>query len=220
MSELKFSCVAKDYGRKFTTQDRLNAHIKNRHPELLPNSSTTSNSKINNPTETKPKIEISKNPMEKIMKPVTKIKNTLPEKHNILQPIEHKTSIHAHKNNVLLANKNNKNEIVKKKTDTIKKDKKNIPIHTSIEDEVKIPNIIEERQNKLLNNLFTEINSLQNYMDKDIQFHKEFTVPEVPDYDKMYDDSDEEEKEKNGKNIEKKPKNKITVITKVVIILL
>ena len=213
MSELKFSCVAKDCGRKFTTQDRLNAHIKNRHPELLPNSSTTSNSKINNPTETKPKIEISKNPMEKIMKPVTKIKNTLPEKHNILQPIEHKTSIHAHKNNVLLANKNNKNEIIKKK-----KDKKNIPIHTCIEDEVKIPNIIEERQNKLLNNLFTEINSLQNYMDKDIQFHKEFTVPEVPDYDKMYDDSDEEEKEKNGKNIEKKPKNKITVITKEMLV--
>ena len=59
-------------------------------------------------------------------------------------------------------------------------------------EEVEIPNIIEEKQKKLLNNLFGQINSLEKYLEKDCEFHKQFTLPEVPDYDKMYD-SDENE---------------------------
>ena len=218
MSELKFPCTAKDCGRRFTTQDRLNAHIKNRHPELLLNSSTNSNSQLNNSAQTKQKIDISKKPMEKILKPISKIKNNLLEKHTLL-PIEHKNSINTDNNNLPLTDRSSKAEKVKTKQEIIKKDKKNITSHTNIEDEIKIPNIIEERQKKLLNNLFTEINSLEKYMDKDIEFHKEFTVPEVPNYDKMYDDdSDEEEGEKEEKNIPKKSENKITFITKEMLI--
>lgn len=45
--------------------------------------------------------------------------------------------------------------------------------------------------------MFGQINSLENYLEKDCEFHKTFYVPEIPNYDKMYDSDDESEKNNN-----------------------
>ena len=216
MSELKYVCIANECGRKFSTQDRLNAHIKIRHPELLNNQSSNNSSIVNsNNNEKNKNNEISKNQLGNIMKPVLKQKNTLPEKPNKLQPINKKILTHINEKNeqinpkmLLSKNNNKKNTEKNNKHQVINSIKSNEEIQ-----EIKIPNIIEEKQNQLLSNLFSQINSLENYLDKDIEFHKEFKVPDVPDYDKMYDESDEEENIKNNDNIKKeKEKEKITTI--------
>ena len=103
---------------------------------------------------------------------------------------------------------NTNNNIKNKNKEIISKDNKKTEIKKDIENkeikEVEIPNIIEEKQKKLLNNLFGQINSLEQYLEKDCEFHKHFTLPDVPDYDKMYD-SDEEATKKN-RNIKIKEK--------------
>ena len=199
---LKFACKAPNCGRRFTTQEVLNTHLKCRHPELINNK------------EIKPKIENEiekkKEKVENIIKKISNTKLNPHEKHhNILQPIEHKISssilTNKRKSQVINGNKkfhnsnnnselpiNNvkENNIINKEKNIIKNNKENF-------EEIKIPNILEEKQKKLLNNLFGQINSLENYLEKDCEFHKTFYVPEIPNYDKMYDSDDESEKNNN-----------------------
>ena len=199
---LKFACKAPNCGRRFTNQEVLNTHLKCRHPELINNK------------EIKPKIENEiekkKEKVENIIKKISNTKLNPHEKHhNILQPIEHKISssmlTNKRKSQVISGNKkmhnsnnnselpiNNvkENNIINKEKNIIKNNKENF-------EEIKIPNILEEKQKKLLNNLFGQINSLENYLEKDCEFHKTFYVPEIPNYDKMYDSDDESEKNNN-----------------------
>ena len=63
------------------------------------------------------------------------------------------------------------------------------------------------QNHKFLNNLFGQINNLENYLEKDFEFHKEFKLPEVPDYDTMYDSDEEKKESKENDKIKKKEKN-------------
>ena len=104
-------------------------------------------------------------------------------------------------------NENKNKEIKKVDNNKINKNKINeIKKNEEIE-EVEIPNIIEEKQKKLLNNLFGQINSLEKYLEKDCEFHKQFTLPDVPDYDKMYDSDEEDNENKEITKIKNKEKN-------------
>ena len=119
------------------------------------------------------------------------------------------------KNNKSKENKEKK--LIKKEENAIKENKKKEKetkkdIDNQEIEEVEIPNIIEEKQKKLLNNLFGQINSLEKYLEKDCEFHKQFTLPDVPDYDKMYDSEDDEknrEKTGNTENAENAEKKEI-----------
>ena len=238
MSEiLKFPCKAPNCGRRFSTQEGLNTHFKLRHPELNKN-------KDIKPKEEVEKEKRNEYPsMENIIKQISRTK--LNEKHHILQPIDHKglssstlnnikrksQTINPKKENEIqskIVNKeiniSNLNNEIKSKENKKNKDNKNNKedkenkknVNLEEIEEVEIPNIIEEKQRKLLNNLFGQINSLENYLEKDCEFHKQFEVPDLPNYDKMYD-SDEEEKEKKTldkiNNNNKKDKSKIYEIT-------
>lgn len=199
---LKFSCKAPNCGRRFTSQEVLNTHIKCRHPELINNKDIKP--KIEN------EIEKKKENVENIIKKISNTKLNPHEKHhNILQPIEHKISssmlTNKRKSQVIKGNKkihnsNNNSELPInniKENNIINKEKNIIKNNNEELEEIKIPNILEEKQKKLLNNLFGQINSLENYLEKDCEFHKTFYVPEIPNYDKMYDSDDETEKNKN-----------------------
>jgi len=199
---LKFSCKAPNCGRRFTSQEVLNTHIKCRHPELINNKDIKP--KIEN------EIEKKKENVENIIKKISNTKLNPHEKHhNILQPIEHKISssmlTNKRKSQVINGNKkihnsNNNSELPInniKENNIINKEKNIIKNNNEELEEIKIPNILEEKQKKLLNNLFGQINSLENYLEKDCEFHKTFYVPEIPNYDKMYDSDDETEKNKN-----------------------
>ena len=111
-------------------------------------------------------------------------------------------------NNKEKNNKNKENIKINKNEDNISKDNKKKEIKKDIEneeiEEVEIPNIIEEKQKKLLNNLFGQINSLEKYLEKDCEFHKQFTLPQVPDYDKMYDSDEEMTEKKENKKVKEK----------------
>ena len=174
---LKFACSAPNCGRKFKTQEQLNTHFDLRHPELK-------------------KENDNKPSMEKIIKQISKPKLNPQEKHHFLQPIAKRKS-----KSKLVTNK----EIKETKEIKDNKNKKEI-----IDEEIDMQNIPfsrEEKEKKLLNNLFGQINNLENYLEKDFEFHKEFKLPEVPDYDTMYD-SDEEKKDiKENNKIKKKEKN-------------
>ena len=174
---LKFSCSAPNCGRKFKTQEQLNTHFDLRHPGLKKES------------DNKPS-------MEKIIKQISKPKLNPQEKHHFLQPIAKRKS-----KSKLVTNK----EIKETKEIKDNKNKKEI-----IDEEIDMQNIPfsrEQKEKMLLNNLFGQINNLENYLEKDFEFHKEFKLPEVPDYDTMYD-SDEEKKEiKENNKIKKKEKN-------------
>lgn len=196
---LKFACKAPNCGRRFTTQEILNTHLKCRHPELMNNN------------EIKPKIENEiekkKEKVENIIKKISKTKLNPHEKHHyLLQPIEHKISssnlTNKRKSQIIKGNKkmhssNNNSELPinnQKENNKINKEKNNIKNNNEELEEIKIPNILEEKQKKLLNNLFGQINSLENYLEKDCEFHKTFIIPKIPNYDKMYDSDDEAEK--------------------------
>ena len=174
---LKFACSAPNCGRKFKTQEQLNTHFDLRHPELK-------------------KENDNKLSMEKIIKQISKPKLNPQEKHHFLQPIAKRKS-----KSKLVTNK----EIKETKEIKDNKNKKEI-----IDEEIDMQNIPfsrEAKEKKLLNNLFGQINNLENYLEKDFEFHKEFKLPEVPDYDTMYD-SDEEKKDiKENNKIKKKEKN-------------
>ena len=192
MSEiLKFACPASNCGRKFKTKEQLNTHFDLRHPELK-------KEKDNKPS------------MEKIIKQISKPKLNPQEKHHFLQPIAKRKS-----QSKIVTNK----EIKETKEIKDNKNKKEI-----IDEEIDMQNIPfsrEEKEKKLLNNLFGQINNLENYLEKDFEFHKEFKLPEVPDYDTMYD-SDEEKKESKEKNkikkTEKEKKENIYEITEEMIL--
>ena len=148
---LKFSCLAPNCGRKFSTQEALNTHFDLRHPELKQEK------------ENKPSIE-------KIIKQISKPKLNPQEKHHFLQPITKRKSkakiVTNNNTNKEIKEEKNKKEIIEEDIDT-----KNIPIY------------IEEKEKRLLNNLIQQINDIENYREKDCEFHKEFKLPEVPDYD-------------------------------------
>ena len=172
---LKFSCLAPNCGRKFSTQEALNTHFDLRHPELKQEK------------ENKPSIE-------KIIKQISKPKLNPQEKHHFLQPITKRKSkakiVTNNNTNKEIKEEKNKKEIIEEDIDT-----KNIPIY------------IEEKEKRLLNNLIQQINDIENYREKDCEFHKEFKLPEVPDYDTMYDSDDEKNNDKK-ENIDNIKKNK------------
>ena len=172
---LKFSCLAPNCGRKFSTQEALNTHFDLRHPELK-------QEKQNKPS------------IEKIIKQISKPKLNPQEKHHFLQPITKRKSkakiVTNNNNNKEIKEEKNKKEIIEEDIDT-----KNIPIY------------IEEKEKRLLNNLIQQINDIENYREKDCEFHKEFKLPEVPDYDTMYDSDDEKNNDKK-ENIDNIKKNK------------
>ena len=226
---LKFACKAPKCGRRFTTQEALDSHFKLRHLEI----NTNNNNNANDMKSIEEKKEKEKQSMENIIKQISRTKINQHEKHHLLQPIElkglssstlnnikrksqtinTKKDINNLNNNQIVSNNNNnvksnksndKKEKVKNKKNEniIKKNNKNEGKEI---EEVEIPNIIEEKQKKLLNNLFNQINSLDNYLEKDCEFHKQFTLPDVPDYDKMYDS--DEDNNKGKEEIKVKPKN-------------
>ena len=174
---LKFSCSAPNCGRKFKTQEQLNTHFDLRHPGLKKES------------DNKPS-------MEKIIKQISKPKLNPQEKHHFLQPIAKRKS-----KSKLVTNK----EIKETKEIKDNKNKKEI-----IDEEIDMQNIPfsrEQKEKMLLNNLFGQINNLENYLEKDFEFHKEFKLPEVPDYDTMYDSDEEKKENKENNKIKKKEKN-------------
>ena len=127
----------------------------------------------------------NKSSMEKILKQISKPKLNPQEKHHFLQPISKRKS-----KSKIVSNKENKEiKEIKNKKEIIEED-------IDMQD---IPFSREEKEKKLLNNLFGQINNLENYLEKDFEFHKEFRLPDVPDYDTMYDSDDE--KKENKKNI-------------------
>ena len=174
---LKFACSAPNCGRKFKTQEQLNTHFDLRHPELK-------------------KENDNKPSMEKIIKQISKPKLNPQEKHHFLQPIAKRKS-----KSKIVTNK----EIKETKEIKDNKNKKEI-----IDEEIDMQNIPfsrEQKEKKLLNNLFGQINNLENYLEKDFEFHKEFKLPEVPDYDTMYDSDEEKKENKENNKIKKKEKN-------------
>ena len=174
---LKFACSAPNCGRKFKTQNELNTHFNLRHPELT-------------------KEKEKKSSIEKIIKQISKPKLNPQEKHHFLQPITKRQS-----KSRIVTNKVNK-EVKEIKENKNKKEVMNEDI--DLED---IPFSREQKEKKLLNNLFGQINNLENYLEKDFEFHKEFKLPDVPDYDTMYD-SDDEKKEKENLDIKIDKKEK------------
>ena len=182
---LKFACSAPNCGRKFKTQNELNSHFNLRHPELK-------------------KEKENKSSIEKIIKQISKPKLNPQEKHHFLQPIITKRKSKAR----IVNNKENKeNKEIKEIKEN--KNKKEILDEDEDIDLVDIPFSREQKEKKLLNNLFGQINNLENYLEKDFEFHKEFKLPEVPDYDNMYD-SDEEKKENLDLKINKEKKENNT----------
>ena len=147
----------------------------------------------------------NKTSMEKIINKISKPKLNPQEKHHFLQPITKRKSMSK------IINTNNK-EIKDEKNK-----KENLEEDIDIQN---IPSFQEEKEKRLLNNLFGQINNLENYLEKDCEFHKEFNVPDVPDYDTMYDSDNEkngkDRKEKEIKN-SKKEKDKIYEITEEMI---
>ena len=147
----------------------------------------------------------NKTSMEKIINKISKPKLNPQEKHHFLQPITKRKSMSK------IINTNNK-EIKDEKNK-----KENLEEDIDIQN---IPSFQEEKEKRLLNNLFGQINNLENYLEKDCEFHKEFNVPDVPDYDTMYDsDNEKNEKDRNEKEIKnsKKEKDKIYEITEEMI---
>ena len=126
--------------------------------------------------------------MENIIKQISKPKLNVQEKHHYLQPISKKSS------------KTNMNNNINKEKEKEKEKKDNKNNKEILEEEINIQNIPfsrEAKEKKLLDNLIGQINNLENYLEKDYEFHKEFKLPKVPDYDNMYDsDEDKNEKEK------------------------
>ena len=147
----------------------------------------------------------NKTSMEKIINKISKPKLNPQEKHHFLQPITKRKSMSK------IINTNNK-EIKDEKNK-----KENLEEDIDIQN---IPSFQEEKEKRLLNNLFGQINNLENYLEKDCEFHKEFNVPDVPDYDTMYDsDNEKNGKDRNEKEIKnsKKEKDKIYEITEEMI---
>ena len=151
---LKFACKAPNCGRRFTSQEVLNTHLKCRHPELINNK------------EIKPKIENEiekkKEKVENIIKKISNTKLIPHEKHhNILQPIEHKISssilTNKRKSQVIKGNKkmnnsNNNSELPinnAKQNNIINKEKNINNKNNEKIKENKIPNIIEEKKKKI-----------------------------------------------------------------------
>ena len=179
---------------KQISRTKLNPHEK--HHILQPiDHKGLSSSLLNNIKRKSQPININKDQQNNSNINNSNTKEMIPSKKII-------SKINKSKENINITNKNKQNTIKEKKNKEINKSKAEKEI-----EEVEIPNIIEEKQKKLLNNLFGQINSLENYLEKDCEFHKQFTLPEVPDYDKMYD-SDEEEDEDLEENKEKKGKEK------------
>ena len=121
---------------------------------------------------------IKKNSLPPI--PVSSITKRIKKSQSQSNLIEHNKKINIYNQNN--EKEKNKKEIIEEDIDT-----KNIPIY------------IEEKEKRLLNNLIQQINDIENYREKDCEFHKEFKLPEVPDYDTMYD-SDNEKDNINNKN--------------------
>ena len=147
----------------------------------------------------------NKTSMEKIINKISKPKLNPQEKHHFLQPITKRKSMSK------IINTNNK-EIKDEKNK-----KENLEEDIDIQN---IPSFQEEKEKRLLNNLFGQINNLENYLEKDCEFHKEFNIPDVPDYDTMYDsDNEKNGKDRNEKEIKnsKKEKDKIYEITEEMI---
>ena len=107
---LKFACKAPNCGRRFSTQEGLNTHFKLRHPELSNNNTNNNNSKLENDINKEKEKEKEKTSMENIIEQISKTKLNHHEKHNKLQPIDHK----GLSSTILNTNNRNRSVLIKR----------------------------------------------------------------------------------------------------------
>ena len=183
MSEvLNFSCPVDNCGRKFATKEKLDNHIKLRHP-----SASKNNNKI--------KSNIPKNKNE------TKISDNKQINKNV---INNKASIN--KKDELEPKTIKKEEKIFEKIE--KKDKNEISINKN-KDQSKIINTeakkekLEKEKNKIiLDDLYSKINSLENYFENEnLELQKQFEIAEIPNMDNILIENEKDEQEKDN-NIE------------------
>ena len=188
MSEvLNFSCPVDNCGRKFATKEKLENHIKLRHP-----SASKNNNRI--------KSNIPKNKNE------TKISDNKQINKNV---INNKTSIN--KKDELEPKTIKKEEKIFEKKD--KKDKNEISINKN-KDQSKIINTeakkekLEKEKNKIiLDDLYSKINSLENYFENEnLELQKQFELPEMPIIDNILLENEKIEQDENL-NIKNKNEN-------------
>ena len=183
---------------KQISSTKLNPHEKHHHLLQPIDHKGLSSSLLNNVKRKSQTINLYKDLKEKKDNKELGIYNSLNNEINTnnINNIKEKNNKNKEKTKI---NKNKDNISQDNKKNVIKKDIENKEI-----EEVEIPNFIEEKQKKLLNNLFGQINSLEKYLEKDCEFHKTFTLPEVPDYDKMYDSDEDTTEKKENKEIKDK----------------
>ena len=145
---LKFSCLAPNCGRKFSTQEALNTHFDLRHPELKQEK------------ENKPSIE-------KIIKQISKPKLNPQEKHHFLQPITKRKSkakiVTNNNTNKEIKEEKNKKEIIEEDIDT-----KNIPIYI----EEKEKRLLNNNHDKKYNELYEHCKEIENELN-DVKLENE-----------------------------------------------
>ena len=180
MSEvLNFSCPVDNCGRKFATKEKLDNHIKLRHP-----SASKNNNKI--------KSNIPKNKNE------TKISDNKQINKNVIN-----NKIIINKKDELEPKTIKKEEKIFEKKD--KKDKNEISINKN-KDQSKIINTeakkekLEKEKNKIiLDDLYSKINSLENYFENEnLELQKQFEIAEIPNMDNILIENEKDEQEKDN----------------------
>ena len=149
MSEvLNFSCPVDNCGRKFATKEKLDNHIKLRHPSASKNNNKIKSNIPKNKNETK----ISDN--KQINKNVINNKASINKK----DELEPKT-IKKEEKNFEKIEKKDKNKI------SINKNKDQSKI---INTEAKKEKLEKEKNKIILDDLYSKINSLENYFENEI----------------------------------------------------
>ena len=179
MSEiLNFSCPIANCGRKFATKEKLDSHIKLRHPSTSKNN----NNIKNNATKNKNEIKISNN--KQIYKNVINNKNSYIKKNELeTKTIKNEIKNFEDKEENKISINNNKEQNKIKNTET-KKEK------------------LEKEKNKIiLDDLYSKINSLENYFENEnLELQKQFELAEIPNIEDIEIENEKEEQEKNNDN--------------------
>ena len=173
---LNFACPIKDCGRKFDTKEKLDNHIKLRHPQ------TSKNININNINNTKNKNETKK---------ITEIKTISNKQPNKKVKTNNDKTIN-----------NNPKEDIKLKSNKVKEGNKEI----NLSNENKIKNTEEKKEqlqkekNKIiLDDLYSKINSLENYFENEnLELQKQFELAENPLVDDILLENEKNSQEENN----------------------
>ena len=188
MSEiLNFSCPFDNCGRKFDTKEKLDNHIKLRHPSMSKN---INNNKINKP-KPKTKNEIKKN------KEVKTINNN---------QINKKTKINNNKKDGLEFESEKIKEEIKKMEEKENDDSK-IQINNGKDKikstEEKKEKLQKEKNKIILDDLYSKINSLENYFENEnLELQKQFEIAEIPNMDNILLENEIIENEENNNSNE------------------